>query len=130
MSPNFLITIIGGLNILIGCSVFVMSGTIVQDAFIFAEGLNEQSKIVGTLMHEALAGEIVAMGVLLLLVRGVSFAAAKKVLFGVGAALTLSLALALKHFMMPEVNPPLFALVIQALMIAAAFYVSLTAKES
>ena len=43
--------------------------------------------------------------------------------------MTVSLAGALIHYMMPEVTPPLPALGLQAVMIGVAYYVSLKGKE-
>ena len=44
-------------------------------------------------------------------------------------AMTVSLAGALRHYMMPEVTPPVPALGLQAVMIGVAYYVSLKGKE-
>ena len=81
MDPNLVITVLGSLNVLMGASVFFMSETIVKGAFV-ARLINEQSVVVGSLMHEAMAGVIVGMGVLMLLLRSVDTAVAKKILFG------------------------------------------------
>ena len=90
---------------------------------------NEQSLVVGSLMHEAMAGVIVGMGVLMLLLRSVDTAVAKKILFAFAVAMTVSLAGALRHYMMPEITPPVPALGLQAVMIGVAYYVSLKGKE-
>ena len=90
---------------------------------------NEQSLVVGSLMHEAMAGVIAGMGVLMLLLRSVDTAVAKKILFAFAVAMTVSLAGALRHYMMPEITPPVPALGLQAVMIGVAYYVSLKGKE-
>ena len=55
---------------------------------------------------------------------------AKKVLLGAGVAIAISLLSAMRHYFMPEVSPPLPAIIFQALLMIAAFYVSQTAKEN
>ncbi|HIO57004.1 MAG TPA: hypothetical protein EYN31_08180 [Candidatus Marinimicrobia bacterium] len=128
MNPNLVITVLGSLSVLMGASVFFMSETIVKGAFV-TRLINEQSIVVGSLMHEAMASVIVGMGVLMLLLRTVEAAVAKKILFAFAVAMTVSLAGALRHYMMPEVTPPLPALGLQAVMIGVAYYVSLKGKE-
>ena len=76
MNPNLIILIIGSLNVIMGVSIFIMGNTITSQAFI-PSLINSESLIVGTLLHEAIASQIVAIGVILLILKDVSFEVAK-----------------------------------------------------
>ena len=129
MNPNLLILIIGAVDVIMGVSIFFMAGTITSQAFI-PSLINNESLLVGTLMHEAVASQIIAIGIILLFLKDVSFEVAKKVLLGAGVAIAIGLLSAIRHYFMPEVSPPLPAIIFQALLMIAAFYVSQTAKEN
>ena len=128
MNPNLLILIIGAVDIIMGVSIFLMADAITSQAFI-PSLINDESIIIGTLMHEAMASQIIAIGIILLILKDVSFEVAKKVLLGAGVAIAISLLSAMRHYFMPEVSPPLPAIIFQAFLMIAAFYVSQTAKE-
>jgi len=128
MNPNLIILIIGSLNVIMGVSIFIMGNTITSQAFI-PSLINSESLIVGTLLHEAIASQIVAIGVILLILKDVSFEVAKKVLFAAGVAIAIGLVSAIRHYFMPEVTPPLPAIILQTLLMIVAFYVSKIAKD-
>jgi len=71
MNPNLVILIIGAVDVIMGVSIFIMAGTITSQAFI-PSLINDQSLIIGTLMHEAMASQIIAIGVILLILKDVS----------------------------------------------------------
>ena len=68
MNPNLLILIIGAVDVIMGVSIFLMADTITSQAFI-PSLINDESIIIGTLMHEAMASQIIAIGIIFAILR-------------------------------------------------------------
>ena len=73
-------------------------------------------------MQEALAGLQMALAIIILSARSLETSAAKKVLNGIGFGHLVFFAVAMKHFLGGEVQPPVPALVLMVVLASLAFF--------
>ncbi len=73
-------------------------------------------------MHEALAGSMMALAIIILSARSLETSAAKKVLNGIGFGNLVFFAVAIKHSLGGEVQPPVPALVLMVVLASLAFF--------
>ena len=73
-------------------------------------------------MHEALAGCMMAIGIIILFARNLEVPAASKILNGIGCGYIVFFAIAMKHLLGGEVQPPVPALVLMVVLAVLAFY--------
>ena len=124
LSTKNVLTLIGGIALLQGIGFFLGAEAITKGAF---ANLNQGDALrVGTLMHEALAGAMMTIGIIILFARNLDDSAAKKILNGIGFGYLVFFAVAMKHFLGGEVNPPVPAL---ALLVVMAFLAFFTANK-
>ncbi len=119
LSPKNVLTIIGTIAVLEGIGFFFGAEAITKGAFINL--MSGDALRVGTLMHEALAGLMLALGIVILFARNIEVSAAKKVLNGVGFGYMVFFAIALKHLLGGEVMPPIPALALLVVLGLLAF---------
>lgn len=120
LSTKNVLTLIGVISLLQGIGFFFGAEAITKGAFL---KLNQGDALrVGTLMHEALSGLMMSMGIIILFARNLEFSAASKILNGIGFGYIVLFSIALKHTKGGEVQPPLPALVLLVVLAFLAFY--------
>ena len=120
LSTKNVLTILGGVALIEGIGFFLGAEAVTKGAF---ASLNQGDALrVGTLMHEALAGAMMSIGIIILFARNVETADAKKILNGVGVGNSVFFCVAMKHLLGGEVKPPMPALVLMVVLICLAFY--------
>jgi CHASE2 domain-containing sensor protein len=120
LTTKNVLTLIGAIALLQGIGFFFGAEAITKGSFL---NLNQGDALrVGTLMHEALAGSLIAVGIIILSARNLEESAAKKILNGIGVAYLVFFAVAMKHFLGGEVQPPIPALVLLVVCSLLAFY--------
>ena len=124
MSPQLVLTVIGAINILMGIAIYIGAENIVTGGAFNDALINDQSIKVGTYMHEAVAAFMISFGFIALLNRDMENAPAKKLLFAIGVAYVINLTSVVLHVLNPEVHPPVPAVIITLILVAAAFYTS------
>ena len=126
MSTQLVLTVIGGINVLMGIAMYVVEESKVSGGAFSQHLINATSIKVGTYMHEAVASFMIAFGFVALLCRDMEDASAKKLLFAIGVAYIINLASVLLHVINPEVHPPIPAVIIMSVLTGVAFYSSKT----
>ncbi len=121
LSPKNVLSLIGGVSLIEGIGFYFGAETITTQAFP-ASYLEGGGKLVGILMHQALASAVFAMGMIILAARNLDISAANKVLKGVGFAFIVFLASGLVHLFTTDITPPMPALVLMAVFIFLSFY--------
>jgi hypothetical protein len=120
LSTKNVLTLIGAIALLQGIGFFLGAETITKGAL---GNLNQGDALrVGTLMHEALAGVMMAMGIIILFTRNLEVSAAKQVLNGIGFGYVVFIAVAMKHLLGGEVQPPVPALILLVVLAFLAFF--------
>ena len=128
MSTQLVLTIIGGINILMGIAIYAGAESIVSGGAFSDYLINDASIKVGTYMHEALASSMIAFGCVAILSRDMEDASAKKLLFAIGVAYIINLVSVLLHVINPEVHPPVPAIIVMLALTSIAFYTSKISK--
>ena len=119
LTTKNVLTLIGAISLIEGIGFFFGAEAVTKGAF---ATLNQGDALrVGTLMHEALAGLMMALAIIILFARNLETSAAKKILNGIGFGYLVFFAVAMKHFLGGEVNPPVPALVLLVVLGALAF---------
>ena len=116
MSAKTVMTIVGVISIIEGIAFYVGAEQITRGAFSLLTG---NALEVGTIMHEAMASAMVAIGVLILFLRDNTGVAAKKSLQGIAGANSIFLIGGLIHLVNSPAKPPLPALGLLVVFIAA-----------
>ena len=120
LSTKNVLTLIGAIALLQGIGFFLGAEAITKSILV---KLNQGDAVrVGTLMHEAFAGAMMTIGIIILFARNVDASSAKKVLNGIGVGYAVFFAVAMKHFLGGEVTPPIPALVLLVVMASLAFF--------
>ena len=120
LSTKNVLTILGGVALLEGIGFFLGAEAVTKGAL---GTLNQGDALrVGTLMHEALAGAMMTIGIIILFARNLETSAAKKILNGVGVGNSVFFCIAMKHLAGGEIQPPMPALVLMVVLILLAFY--------
>ena len=119
LTTKNVLTLIGAICLLEGIGFFIGAEAITKGAFL---NLNQGHALrVGTLMHEALAGSMMALAIVILFARNLEVSAASKILNGVGFGFVVFFAVAMKHLLGGEVQPPIPALVLMVVLAILAF---------
>jgi CHASE2 domain-containing sensor protein len=120
LTTKNVLTLIGAIAVLQGFGFYLGAEAVTKGAFM---NLNQGDALrVGTLMHEALAGVMMSMGIIILSARNLETSAANKILQGIGVGYLVFFAVAMKHLLGGEVQPPIPALVLLVVVSALAFY--------
>lgn len=121
LNTKNVLTLIGVVSLIEGVGFYFGAEMITKDAF--PENLLEGGGLsVGTLMHQALASSMLAIGIIILSARSIETSAANKILNGVGVSFLIFLASGLMHLFTTDVQPPIPALALMALFALLAFY--------
>jgi hypothetical protein len=120
LTTKNILTLIGAISLIQGIGFFFGAEAITKGAFL---KLNQGDALrVGELMHEILAGLMMSMGIVILFARNLEISAASKILNGVGFGYIVFFAVAMKHLLGGEVQPPVPALVLMVVLALLAFY--------
>ena len=120
LTTKNILTLIGAISLIQGIGFFFGAEAITKGAFL---KLNQGDALrVGELMHEILAGLMMSMGIVILFARNLEISAASKILNGVGFGYIVFFAVAMKHLLGGEVQPPMPALVLMIVLALLAFY--------
>ena len=120
LTTKNVLTLIGAISLIEGIGFFFGAEAVTRGAF---GKLNQGDALrVGTLMHEALAGSMMAIAIVILFARNLEVSAASKILNGIGFGYIVFFAVAMKHLLGGEVQPPVPALVLMVVLALLAFY--------
>ena len=120
LTTKNVLTLIGAIALVQGVAFFLGAEAITKGAFL---NLNQGDALrVGTLMHEALAGSMMVVGIIILFARNLELTAANKILNGIGFGYIVFFAIAMKHLLGGEVQPPIPALVLMVVLAILAFF--------
>jgi len=120
LTTKNILTVIGAISLIQGIGFLFAAEAITNGAFL---NLNKGDALrVGTLMHEILAGSIIAIAIVILFARNLEVSAANKILNGIGVGYLVIFAVALKHLLGGEVQPPLPSLVLILVMSTLALF--------
>ena len=120
LTTKNVLTVIGAISLIQGIGFFFGAEAITKGVFL---KLNQGDALrVGTLMHEAMAGSMMSIGIVILFARNLEFSAASKILNGIGFGYIVFFAVAMKHLLGGEVQPPVPALVLMVVLALLAFY--------
>jgi hypothetical protein len=120
LTTKNVLTLIGAIALIQGIGFFFGAEAITKGAF---GKLNRGDALrVGTLMHEALAASMMLSAIVILFARNLEVSAASKILNGIGFGYIVFFAVAMKHLLGGEVQPPMPALVLMIVLALLAFY--------
>ena len=120
LTTKNVLTVIGALSLIQGIGFFFGAEAITKGVFL---KLNQGDALrVGTLMHEAMAGSMMSIGIVILFARNLEFSAASKILNGIGFGYIVFFAVAMKHLLGGEVQLEVPGLVLLVVLALLAFY--------